>query len=57
MAVQLEHPHLGQIRGVKPGVEGVVQYLGIQYATLAHRFAAPEVKIEYEGMVDAANFG
>ncbi|EEU35497.1 uncharacterized protein NECHADRAFT_98197 [Fusarium vanettenii 77-13-4] len=57
MATQLEHPHLGHIRGVKPGVEGVAQYLGIQYATLAHRFAAPEVKIKYEGTVDATNFG
>lgn len=36
----IEHPSLGQIHGTKPPrLANVDQYLGIQYATLANRFA------------------
>lgn len=36
----IEHPALGQVRGTKPPRHPHVdQYLGLQYATLASRFA------------------
>lgn len=36
----LEHPSLGHIQGIQaPGHPKVEQYLGIQYAKLANRFA------------------
>lgn len=36
----IEHPALGHMQGTKPPHhEHVDQYLGIQYATLANRFA------------------
>jgi len=37
---------MGEVKGLK-GHEGTVQYLGIQYATLKDRFAAPALK-EYQ---------
>lgn len=40
----LQHPSLGQIRGKL--ADGVAQYLGIKYASLKHRFGAPEL---YDG--------
>uniref|UniRef100_A0A0D2YHL7 Carboxylesterase type B domain-containing protein n=1 Tax=Fusarium oxysporum (strain Fo5176) TaxID=660025 RepID=A0A0D2YHL7_FUSOF len=57
MAFTLNHTQLGDIQGFKLDGQGVVQYLGIQYATLAHRFAAPELKANYGGTVDATNRG
>ncbi|EXL50330.1 hypothetical protein FOCG_08632 [Fusarium oxysporum f. sp. radicis-lycopersici 26381] len=57
MAFTLNHTQLGDIQGFKLDGQGVVQYLGIQYATLAHRFAAPELKANYGGTIDATNRG
>lgn len=57
MAITLKHPELGQVIGTRHGSEDVVQYLGIHYATLAHRFAPPAVKKDYGGKVDAKAFG
>ena len=37
----LDHPKVGCIRGLK--VTRVVQYLGVQYATLKNRFARGEL--------------
>ncbi|KAH6698495.1 Alpha/Beta hydrolase protein [Leptodontidium sp. MPI-SDFR-AT-0119] len=39
---QITHPKLGQIRGVR-AVDGVDQYLGLQYGTLKDRFARSEL--------------
>jgi len=36
--VRLSHPSLGRIRGIRRS-ENVVQYLGVQYATLKDRFS------------------
>lgn len=53
----LNHPRLGEVLGAPHESEEVVQYLGIQYATLDHRFASPEVKTGYGGKVDATSWG
>ncbi|KAF4333428.1 para-nitrobenzyl esterase [Fusarium beomiforme] len=53
----LEHPLLGHVKGLKAKTPGVVQYLGIPYATLAHRFAAPELKSDHGGTIDATKRG
>jgi hypothetical protein len=37
----LKHPDPGQVRG-RYG-KGVIQYLGLKYASLEHRFAEPEL--------------
>ncbi|KAK0386865.1 hypothetical protein NLU13_5178 [Sarocladium strictum] len=57
MATVLNHPRLGEVLGAPHESEEVVQYLGIQYATLGHRFASAEVKTEYGGKVDATSWG
>jgi carboxylesterase type B len=57
MVDMLKHPLLGEVEGIRHPSEDVTQYLGVQYATLAHRFAAPVVKTEYQGKVDATSFG
>ncbi|KAF4498467.1 Para-nitrobenzyl esterase [Fusarium agapanthi] len=57
MAFTLNHTQLGDIQGLKLDGQGVVQYLGIQYATLAHRFAGPKLKTDYGGKVDATRRG
>jgi carboxylesterase type B len=57
MAAHLKHRRLGQIQG-KQG-DGVVQFLGIKYATVKDRFAGSEL-VEYgsgESMIDATNLG
>ena len=47
------HPDIGNVIG-NADSEGVIQYLGLQYATLADRFAPPQLK-QYspDGDVDA----
>jgi len=56
MSAELQHPLLGPIRGRV--ADGVVQYLGLKYATLKDRLAASEVCVEYVGQVlDATKFG
>ncbi|KAG5803383.1 hypothetical protein H9Q74_011872 [Fusarium xylarioides] len=57
MAFTLNHTQLGDIQGLKLDGHGVVQYLGIQYATLAHRFAGPELKNDYGGKMGATRRG
>ncbi|RBQ72556.1 hypothetical protein FVER14953_13281 [Fusarium verticillioides] len=57
MAFTLNHTRLGDVQGLKLHGQGVVQYLGIQYATLAHRFAGPELKTDYGGKIDATRRG
>ena len=42
----LQHPQIGNIQGRYN--KGVIQYLGIQYASLKNRFADPEV-VNYSG--------
>ncbi|RFU24125.1 hypothetical protein B7463_g12213, partial [Scytalidium lignicola] len=57
MTVMLQHPILGEIKGnVK---DGVVQYLGIKFATLAHRLADPVPVVDNDGrgIIDATKFG
>jgi hypothetical protein len=39
----LHHPAIGNVIG-NTDSEGVVQYLGLQYATIADRFAPPQLK-------------
>ncbi|KAF5585051.1 para-nitrobenzyl esterase [Fusarium pseudoanthophilum] len=57
MASTLNHAQLGDIQGLRLADQGVVQYLGIQYATLAHRFAGAELKTDYGGKIDATRRG
>ncbi|KAH6695329.1 Alpha/Beta hydrolase protein [Plectosphaerella plurivora] len=54
--ISLKHPLLGSVTGVGAN-KGVVEYLGIPYATLQHPFAASEIKTRYEGAIDATEFG
>jgi hypothetical protein len=53
----LNHPTIGSVIG-NTDSEGVVQYLGLQYATLADRFAPPQLK-QYspDSNVDATRNG
>jgi carboxylesterase type B len=37
--------------------DGVVQYRGIPYATLANQLSVPEMVTSYEGVVDAMEYG
>ncbi len=57
MSARLKHQNLGQIQG-KQG-DGVIQFLGIKYATVKDRFAGSEL-VEYgngESVIDATNLG
>ncbi|KAL6923007.1 hypothetical protein FSST1_000281 [Fusarium sambucinum] len=53
----LNHSQLGHIKGLSLHDQGVVQYLGIQYATLANPFASPELRTNYEGTINATSRG
>ncbi|PGH04316.1 hypothetical protein AJ80_08539 [Polytolypa hystricis UAMH7299] len=56
MTSTLQHPALGTITGVSS--DGVQQYLGVPYASLAHRFAEPKLFEKFEGgSLDATKFG
>jgi hypothetical protein len=53
----LRHPAIGDVIG-NADSEGVVQYLGLQYATLADRFAPPQLKqYSLDSNVDATRNG
>ena len=56
----LEHPLLGRIKGVQK-TDTVVQYLGLQYATLKDRFARAELAVGQQGgdgdVIDATKHG
>jgi carboxylesterase type B len=57
MAAQIRHRKLGEIQG-RHG-DGVVQFLGIKYATVKDRFAGSEL-VEYgdaQSMIDATKLG
>lgn len=53
--VTIEHPSIGSIKGLDG--DGVVQFLGVQYATLKDRLAEAQVKTAYESPVDATVHG
>ncbi|CAK7203393.1 hypothetical protein SEUCBS139899_006126 [Sporothrix eucalyptigena] len=55
MSSILQHPSLGTFHGRSEA--GVVQFLGIQYATLEDRLAEPQLKTEYGGQIDATKVG
>lgn len=60
----LRHQSIGPIRGVNK-LEGVTQFFGVQYATLAERFARAELLKSYppehtrvtDGIFDATSIG
>ncbi len=60
----LRHQSIGPIRGVNR-LDGVTQFLGVQYATLSGRFARAELLKSYppehsrvqEGIFDATSIG
>lgn len=53
----LHHPTIGNVIG-NADSEGVVQYLGLQYATITDRFAPPQLKqYSQDGDVDATRNG
>lgn len=51
----IQHPSIGDVVG-RDG-DGVVQFLGIQYATLRDRFAESQVRSQYHSPVDATSHG
>lgn len=51
----LSHPSLGTIIG--RDCDGAHQFLGIQYATLEHRFAESQLRTQYTSPVDARSHG
>ncbi|KAF2281350.1 carboxylesteras-like protein [Westerdykella ornata] len=56
MATTLEHPELGQLKGIS--VAGTTQFRGLQYASLKNRFAPPELVTTYgAGPTDATKYG
>ncbi|KAK7540524.1 Alpha/Beta hydrolase protein, partial [Phyllosticta citribraziliensis] len=55
-APSILHPALGEVRGKARDDTGVVQFLGIKYATLRDRFAPAELIEEAHG-VDATKYG
>ncbi|KLO92837.1 Uncharacterized protein LW93_3991 [Fusarium fujikuroi] len=57
MAFTLNHTRLDDIQGLKLDDQGVVQFLGVQYATIAHRLAAPVLKSDYGGKIHATRRG
>ncbi|KAL5447662.1 hypothetical protein PMIN05_001957 [Paraphaeosphaeria minitans] len=51
-----KHKDLGEIQGNSNN--GVVQFLGLKYASLENRFAAPSLVTDYSsGLIDATKFG
>lgn len=55
MSAIIQHPLLGEVGGSVE--EEVLQFRGIQYATLENRFASPVVREHYNGSIDARSFG
>lgn len=55
----INHPTIGPLKGIKLSSK-VIQFLGIQYATLKDRFARGELLVQYPsawGILDATKFG
>ncbi|PVI02247.1 carboxylesteras-like protein [Periconia macrospinosa] len=57
MATTFKHPDLGEVKA-KP-VDGALQFLGLKYASLQDRFAAPQLYTNYNSStsIDATKFG
>jgi carboxylesterase type B len=56
MSATLTHEHLGELKG--KAVEGAVQFLGLKYASIKDRLAAPQLVESYgSGTTDATKFG
>ncbi|CAG5169765.1 uncharacterized protein ALTATR162_LOCUS7077 [Alternaria atra] len=56
MSATLEHEHLGELKG--KSVDGAVQFLGLKYASIKDRLAAPQLVDSYgSGTTDATKFG
>lgn len=49
------HPELGEIQGLK--ANGIIQFLGIQYATLKDRLSEPVLRTDYPENIDARHYG
>lgn len=56
MATQIKHQSLGEIRGRE--ADGVIQFLGVKYASLKDRFAGSEL-FEHvgQGVIDGTKLG
>jgi len=53
----LRHPHIGDVIGNADN-QDVSRYLGLQYATLADRFAPPQMKAYTQNnTIDATSHG
>ena len=53
---QLQHPQLGAVAGRRKG--GTVQFLGLKYGVLKHRFAVAEVnQATNDNVIDATSYG
>ena len=56
MSATLKHQDLGELEGKT--VDGAVQFLGLKYASIKDRLAAPELVENYgAGATDASKFG
>jgi hypothetical protein len=56
MSATLKHQNLGELEG--KAVDGAVQFLGLKYASLKDRLAAPHLVDSYgSGTTDATKFG
>ena len=56
MSIAHKHKDLGEVQGTSHAE--VVQFLGIKYASLENRFAAPSLVTDYSaGQLDATKFG
>lgn len=52
----LRHPQLGILKGRR--TNGAVQFLGLKYGVLKHRFAVPEINLaSQEQDIDATRYG
>lgn len=56
MPITHQHKDLGEVRG--DNHDGVVHFLGVKYASLENRFAAPSLVTDYSsGKIDATKYG
>ncbi|KAJ4296317.1 hypothetical protein N0V90_006362 [Kalmusia sp. IMI 367209] len=56
MTTTFKHQDLGDVKG--NAKDGVVQFLGLKYASLEDRFASPSLVTEYgSGVIDASKYG
>jgi hypothetical protein len=55
MTTIIKHADLGEVKGNV--VDGIAQFLGLQYASLENRFAPSAPKTEYVTSIDATKYG